>query len=158
MLLDGVDGGTGGSAWPPVTVDVCGPRGRSAMGETPASMTDGTLTRRQCLRVIAGTMLVATGPIRLAFAEEKFTIASTGGSWGEGLKASFVVASDFEKRYKVAVAYAQQLEPVAASKIVASCGNPVFSVSHHAQGEAVLLGDSGCIVGYDLDLVPNYRH
>lgn len=129
------------------------------MREARASLAanDG-VSRRRFLQILAASVAaIETGPLTPAAAEDKFTIASTGGSWGDGLKASFVVASEFEKRYKVPVAYSQQLEPVAASKIVANCNNPVFSVSHHAQGEAVLLGDSGCVVGYNLDLVPNYR-
>jgi putative spermidine/putrescine transport system substrate-binding protein len=124
-------------------------------------MTD-RVTRRQFIETVglgaAAIALVEAGRPGLARAEDKFTIASTGGSWGDGIKSSFVVGSDFEKRNKTSVAYAHQLESVAMSKIIASCGTPPFSVSQHGQAEAVLLADAGCIVGYNPELVPNYRH
>src|SRR5262245_53643757 len=83
------------------------------------------ISRRRMLQGLAASAIVAAeaGLARRARAEDKFTIASTGGSWGDGIKASFVTATDFEKKAKVTVAYAQQLESVAASKVIASCGN-----------------------------------
>ncbi len=120
------------------------------------------MTRRQFVLATglgaAAIAAVEAAQPRRARGEEKFTLACTGGSWGEGIKSTFVVGSDFEKRFNTTVVYSHQLESVAMSKILASCGNPPFSVSQHGQAEAVLLADAGCIVGYNPDLVPNYKH
>jgi putative spermidine/putrescine transport system substrate-binding protein len=120
---------------------------------------DGGISRRRFVQAAgAAAILAAEGSlVRRATAEDRFTIASTGGSWGEGIKTSFVVKPEFEKRYKTSVTYAHQLESVAASKILASCGTPVFSVSTHGQAEAVLLAEAGCVQPYKLDVVQNFR-
>src|SRR5499433_1522704 len=117
------------------------------------------ISRRRVLQGIAASAIVVAeaGLAGRARAEDKFTIASTGGSWGDGIKANFVTATEFEKKAKVTVAYAQQLESVAASKIIASCGNSPFTVSTHGQAEAVLVADAGCVLPYNLELVPNYK-
>jgi putative spermidine/putrescine transport system substrate-binding protein len=116
------------------------------------------ITRRRFVQATGAAILAAeAGLARSAAAEDRFTIASTGGSWGEGIKSSFVVKPEFEKRHKAAVSYAHQLESVAASKILASRGTPVFTVSTHGQAEAVLLADAGCVVPYTAELVPNLR-
>lgn len=117
------------------------------------------MSRRRVLQGLAASAIVVaeSGLAGRARAEDKFTIASTGGSWGDGIKASFVTAPDFEKKAKVTVSYAQQLESVAASKIIASCGNPPFTVSTHGQAEAVLLADAGCVMPYNLEMIPSYK-
>jgi putative spermidine/putrescine transport system substrate-binding protein len=121
---------------------------------------DNDLTRRQFIQAASAAAILAaeTARVRPAAAEDKFIIASTGGSWGEGIKASFVLKPEFEKRHKVGIAYAQQLESVAASKILASCGSPVFTVSTHGQAEAVLLADAGCVAPYNLEVVQNWKN
>src|ERR687883_595094 len=109
------------------------------------------LTRREFLSATAASVaLVEAGRLTPAFAEEKFTIASTGGSWGEGIRESFVVAPKFAETAKVAVDYSQQLESVATAKVIAQCGNPPFTVSGHGEAEAILMADGGCIEPYDL--------
>ncbi len=125
----------------------------------PVSSRDNGITRRRFVRAAgAAAILAAEGGLgRPAAAEDKFTIASTGGSWGEGIKTSFVVKTEFDKRHKVAIAYANQLESVAASKILANCGTPIFSVSTHGQAEAMLLADAGCVLPYNLDVVTNFK-
>src|SRR5437867_5148907 len=124
-----------------------------------ASPPDRGITRRRFVQVAgAAAILAAEGGLgRPAVAEDRFTIASTGGSWGDGIKSSFVVKTEFDKRHKVAVAYANQLESVAASKILANCGTPIFSVSTHGQAEAMLLADGGCVLPYNLDVVQNFK-
>ncbi len=119
----------------------------------------GALTRRGFVKLVAASAVAATEAGRLseAAAEEKFTIASTGGSWGEGIRESFVTGTNFEKRFDVSVAYSHQLESVAASKVLANCGKPVFSVTANAQAEAMLMADGGCLAGYDTGLVTNYK-
>lgn len=116
------------------------------------------ITRRRFVQATGAAILAAeAGLARSAAAEDRFTIASTGGSWGEGIKSSFVVKPEFEKRHKASISYAHQLESVAASKIIASKGTPVFTVSTHGQAEAVLLADAGCVVPYSAELVPNLK-
>jgi putative spermidine/putrescine transport system substrate-binding protein len=115
-------------------------------------------TRRDFLTATAASIaLVEAGRLTPAFAEEKFTIASTGGSWGEGIRESFVVAPKFAETAKVAVDYSQQLESVATAKVIAQCGSPPYTVSGHGEAEAILMADGGCIEPYDLGVVTNYK-
>ena len=120
---------------------------------------DQGMTRRRFVQSAAASaiLLAEAGGARRAAAEEKFIFASTGGSWGDGIKSSFVTKTEFEKRFKVSAVHAAQLESVAASKIIASCGTPTFTVSTHGQAEAVLLADAGCIQPYTLAQVPNFK-
>src|SRR5262245_36395314 len=117
------------------------------------------ISRRHVLQGIAASAIVVAegGLAGRARAEDKFTVASTGGSWGDGIKASFVTATDFEKKAKVTVSYAQQLESVAASKIIASCGTRPFTAPTHGQPEAALLADAGCAAPYTLAMIPNSK-
>ena len=128
------------------------------MKHAGTSPSDSGITRRRFVQA-TGAAIIATesGFVRSAIAEDRFTIASAGGSWGDGVKSSFVVKPEFEKRFKASVSYAQQLESVAASKILASRGTPVFTVSTHGQAEAVLLADAGCLVAYNPEMVPNFK-
>ncbi len=118
-------------------------------------------TRRELLKITgmtAGSLaLIETGwsPAR---GEDKFTIASTGGSWGEGIRESFVNAPKFGDAAKVAIDYSHQLESVATAKIIAQCGNPPFTVSGHGEAEAILMADGGCVQPYDLSIVTNYKN
>lgn len=118
-------------------------------------------SRRELLRITgmtAGSLaLIESGRLTPAWGEDKFTIASTGGSWGEGIRESFVTAPKFAESAKVAVDYSQQLESVATAKIIAQCGNPPFTVSGHGEAEAILMADGGCIDAYDMNIVTNYK-
>jgi putative spermidine/putrescine transport system substrate-binding protein len=120
------------------------------------------LTRRNFLQTTSLTaisvLLAEHGLMRPAWAEAKFTVASTGGSWGDGVRESFIEGPGFSAREGLEVAYSQQLESVATSKIIAQCGNPPFSVSGHGEAEATLMADSGCLDGYDLSIVTNYKN
>jgi putative spermidine/putrescine transport system substrate-binding protein len=119
-------------------------------------------TRREFLSISGATAaslaLIESGRWSPAWAEDKFTIASTGGSWGEGVRESFVVGPKFAETYKLAVDYAQQLESVATAKIIAQCGDPPYTVAGHGEAEAILMADGGCIDAYDLDIVTNYKN
>ena len=128
------------------------------MSEQPTPRDLG-ISRRRFVQAASASAILAleSGRPRRAAAEDKFTIASTGGSWGDGIKSSFVTKTDFEKRYKVGWTHSAQLEAVAMSKIIASAGTPIFSVSTHGQAEATLLADAGCVVPYNVDLVPNFK-
>jgi hypothetical protein len=65
------------------------------------------ISRRDMIRAVglgAATLAAAElGHAGRAWAEDAFTIASTGGSWGDGLKQAYVVNSGFEKRANVQV-------------------------------------------------------
>src|SRR5687768_13304561 len=119
------------------------------------------LTRRHTLSMLGMTAtslaLIESGRLTPAWAEDKFTIASTGGSWGEGVRESFVVGPKFPETYNVPVEYAHQLESVAAAKIMAQRGDPPYTVSGHGEAEAVLMADGGAVDPYDLNIVTNYK-
>jgi putative spermidine/putrescine transport system substrate-binding protein len=122
-----------------------------------------SLTRRELLYTASlGAASIALAErgllLRPAWAEDRFTIASTGGSWGEGIREAFVEAPGFATEHGVDVSYSHQLESVATSKIIAQPGNPPFTVSGHGEAEAVLMADSGVLEGYDLDIVTNYKN
>ena len=114
-------------------------------------------SRRELLRGAAAISAVELGGLRPALAEDKFTVACTGGSWGEGIRASFITASKIEDRFKMPVQQAEQIESVASSKILSQPDNPPFSVSQHGDPEAILLADNGLLQAYDPSLVPNFK-
>lgn len=104
---------------------------------------------------VTAVALTQLGALRPAYAEDQFTIASTGGSYNEMIRASFIVGA-LKDRLGSAVAYSQQPESVAVSKSITQCGNPAFSVSAHADSDAILLAEGGCLQAYDLSKIPNY--
>jgi|RhiMethySRZTD1v2_1073278.scaffolds.fasta_scaffold01483_7 putative spermidine/putrescine transport system substrate-binding protein len=115
-------------------------------------------SRRRFLSMTATSIaLIESGRLTPAWAEEKFTIASTGGSWGEGVRESFVVGPKFVETSSTPVEYSHQLESVAAAKIIAQRGNPPYTVSGHGEAEAILMADAGAIDPYDLNIVTNYK-
>src|SRR5215813_11047304 len=119
------------------------------------------ISRRDMIRAIGlGAAAVAAaelGDARPARAEDAFTIASTGGSWGDGLKQAYVVNAGFEKRFNTQVSYAHMIDSVIATKAMAQCGNPPFTVPAILNAEAVLLAEGGCLQDYDLGVVTNYK-
>ena len=76
---------------------------------------------------------------RPARAEENFTLASTGATWGEGLRASFVDAPKFEEKNGVKVTQEFAIGSVFTAKAMATCGNPPFSTLAVLQAEANFL-------------------
>lgn len=121
-----------------------------------------TISRRDLLRsagaLTAAVSAVELGGLRTARAEDQFTIASTGGSWQEGLRAAFVEAPQLEARFKQPIAFSGQIESVAVSKILAQPGNPPYSVSSHGDPEAILLADKNCLQSFDASVLPNYNN
>ena len=105
----------------------------------------------------ASIALSELGFSRLARAEENFTVASTGGTWGDALRASYVEAPKFEEKYGVKVSYEHAIDSVFTAKAMASCGNPPFSTLAVLQAEASFLGLGGCLQDYDLDICANYK-
>jgi putative spermidine/putrescine transport system substrate-binding protein len=119
------------------------------------------ISRREVMQAMglgaAAIALAELGGVRPAWAEDAFTIASTGGSWGDGLKQAYVVKADFEKRFNAQVSYAHMIDSVIATKAIAQCGNPPFTVPALLNAEAVMLAEGGCLQDYDLGVVTNYK-
>jgi putative spermidine/putrescine transport system substrate-binding protein len=123
-------------------------------------MTTG-ISRRQFHTALgwgaASIALAEMGLSRPAHAEENFTLASTGASWGEGLKASFIDAPKFEEKNAVKVTQEFAIDSVFTAKAMASCGNPPFSSVAVLQAEANFLALGGCLQDYDLGICTNYK-
>jgi putative spermidine/putrescine transport system substrate-binding protein len=92
-----------------------------------------------------------------AQAEENFTLASTGATWGEGLRASFVDAPKFEEKNGVRVTQEFAIDSVFTAKAMATCGNPPFSTVAVLRAEANFLALGGCLQDYDLEICTNYK-
>jgi putative spermidine/putrescine transport system substrate-binding protein len=129
-------------------------------GAREAMMTTG-ITRRQFHTALGwGAASVALAELGLsgsARAEENFTLASTGASWGEGLKASFIDAPKFEEAGGGKVTQEFAIDSVFTAKAMASCGTPPFSSLAVLQAEANFLALGGCLEDYNLDIVTNYK-
>jgi putative spermidine/putrescine transport system substrate-binding protein len=105
----------------------------------------------------ASIALAELGLLRPARAEENFTLASTGATWGDGLRASFVDAPKFEEKNGIKVSWEHAIDSVFTAKAMASCGSPPFSTLAVLQAEANFLALGGCLQGYDLGIVANYK-
>ena len=103
----------------------------------------------------AAIALAESGLSAPARAEESFTLASTGASWGEGLKVSFIEKFEVENKLKATQEFA--IDSVFTAKAMASCGNPPFSSLAVLEAEANFLALGGCLQDYDLDIVKNYN-
>jgi len=123
-------------------------------------MTTG-ISRRQFHTALgwgaASIAMAELGLSRPALAEENFTVASTGASWGEGLKAAFIDAPKFEEKNAVKVTQEFAIDSVFTAKAMASCGNPPFSSVAVLQAEANFLALGGCLQDYDLGICTNYK-
>lgn len=119
------------------------------------------ISRRQFQRLLGcGAASIAAaefGLVRPAAAEESFTVASTGASWGEGVRASFVDAPKFEEKNHVKVTQDFGIDAVITAKAMARCGNPPFSTINVLPAEGSFLGLGGCVQDYDLDICKNYK-
>jgi putative spermidine/putrescine transport system substrate-binding protein len=108
-------------------------------------------------RGAAAIALSELGLARPALAEESFTVASTGASWGEGLKSAFIDGTKFEEVNKIKVTQEFGIDSVITAKAMASCGNPPFSTVSVLQAEGSFLGLGGCLQDYDLNICTNYQ-
>lgn len=122
---------------------------------------ENRITRRQFKALLGGgaasIAAAELGLLRPALAEESFTVASTGASWGEGLRAAFIEAPGFEQKNHVKVTQDFGIDSVITAKAMASCGNPPFSTVAVLQAEANFLGLGGCVQDYDLNICTNYN-
>jgi len=105
----------------------------------------------------ASIALAEMGVSRSARAEENFTVASTGGTWGDALRAAYVEAPKFEETYGVKVSYEHAIDSVFTAKAMASCGSPPFSSVAVLEAEANFLALGGCLQDYDLGICTNYK-
>jgi putative spermidine/putrescine transport system substrate-binding protein len=115
------------------------------------------MNRRDFLKATAATPLLA-GLSMAAFptkarAESQLTLATTGGSWGNGIYTSFVT----ERGLDLSPARAQEIESVSATKLIAQCSTPPYSVLANSDADALLIAQNGCARDYDLDIVTNYK-
>jgi len=119
------------------------------------------IDRRQFQTALGwGAAVIARGELGLsrpAAAEESFTLASTGATWGEGLRASFVDAPRFEEKAGLKVQQEFAIDSVFTAKAMATCGTPPFSTLAVLQAEANFLALGGCVQDYDLDICTNYK-
>ena len=115
------------------------------------------ISRRRALAAIGsatltGAAMAAIGDVPHANAQARpFTWAATGGTWGDALNRVFV--EPFARAQGLNTVHSAQLEAVAASKIMASCGNPPFDISNGPQADYDLLNDSKCLDAYDTSIV-----
>src|SRR5947207_14865379 len=131
-----------------------------AIADRGSSMTQ-QITRRQFQSLLGWRAAsIAAGEFglsRQARAEENFTVASTGATWGEGLRASFVDAPKFEEKIGAKVTQEFAIDSVFTAKAMASCGTPPFSTVAVLQAEANFLALGGCLEDYNLDTVTDYK-
>src|SRR5438128_473329 len=136
-------------------------RYRSRRCPTKGGSMKQQITRRRFQSLLgwgAGSIAAAEfGLPRQARAEENFTLASTGATWGEGLRASFVDAPKFEEKNGLKVAQEFAIDSVFTAKAMASCGSPPFSSLAVLQAEANFLALGGCLQDYDLGICTNYK-
>lgn len=120
----------------------------------------GNLTRRDVMRLTMATAAgIAVSQLtgRPAFAEVNFTIASGGGSWGEGLRAAFVENANFVENTGVQPSYLELSNTQLVTRLISEPETPPYSVADLQEIEHVLAADAGALQGYDLDVVTNYK-
>ncbi|MCB2080557.1 MAG: extracellular solute-binding protein [Novosphingobium sp.] len=114
-----------------------------------------TISRRSVLKGagagVAAAALTGIVPKAATTQARPFTWAATGGTWGDTLNKVFI--EPFAKANGLEVVHSAQLESVALSKALASCGNPPFEVTNGPQADMDLLNDSGCVEAYDPSIV-----
>src|SRR5271163_2297787 len=151
----------------PVNTSACGGAGNiipfapRSRGDTGRGSMTAAINRRRFQAALgwgaASIALAELGLSRPARAEENFTLASTGASWGEGLKAAFIDAPHFEEKNSTKVTQEFAIDSVFTAKAMASCGTPPFSTLAVLQAEANFLALGGCLEDYNLDIVTNYK-
>jgi len=121
-----------------------------------------TIDRRDFLKytaAIGGGVFMGGGfPLpRMASARPKFTLASTGGSWGAGNRKVFAEQSGFEKKFDVEMVYHHQIDAVVVAQAVANKDNPIFDAASAMLPNAVKMYIAGAAVdGLDMNIVTNW--
>jgi putative spermidine/putrescine transport system substrate-binding protein len=115
-------------------------------------------SRRDLLRYSAAALLVCeTTGMPPAFAEGAFTLGTSGGTWGDGIRKSFIDVPGFENRYNLKVSALNAPTSVLVSRLLAQPANPPFTVADLLDVEHFLAADAGAVQDYDLDIVKNYK-
>jgi putative spermidine/putrescine transport system substrate-binding protein len=89
--------------------------------------------------------------------KEVFTIAMSGGSWGDGNRKVFVEESGFAEKHNLDMRYSIQIEGVAVAKGIANCGNPIFDTNLCFNANSAKLYEAGCAVDLNPDWIPNSK-
>jgi putative spermidine/putrescine transport system substrate-binding protein len=119
---------------------------------------DFRISRRSLLRYSAATLAACelTG-LPAARAETSFTVGTSGGTWGDGIRKSFIEAPGLEAKAKVHASYLNAPTSVLISRLLAQPSNPPFTVADLLDIEHFLAADSHAIQDYDLDIVTNFK-
>jgi putative spermidine/putrescine transport system substrate-binding protein len=129
-------------------------------GERRITMHKKGISRRDFIKYTAlgsGVMLAGGIPLGQALAGTKFTLAMSGGSWGDGNKKVFVEYSGFAKKYDVDMDYSIQIESVAVAKGIANKDNPIYDVdSCFSANGAKLLVAGAAFPELDFNIVTNW--
>jgi len=68
-------------------------------------------------------------------------------------------AKPFEQQYHTNVTWVGEADNATqTAKLMNMCGSPTVTLGDVNPNEAPLLADRSCVVGYNLDLVPNFKH
>ena len=87
-------------------------------------------SRRDLLRYSAAALLVCeTTGMPPAFAEGAFTLGTSGGTWGDGIRKSFIDVPGFESRYNLKASALNAPTSVLVSRLLAQPANPPFTVA-----------------------------
>jgi putative spermidine/putrescine transport system substrate-binding protein len=120
------------------------------------------IDRRDFLKYAAamgGGVLMGGGiPLpRMASAKPKFTLASSGGSWGAGNRKVFVEQSGFQKKFDLDVEYHHQIDSVVVAQAMSNKNNPIFDAVSALLPNAVKMYIAGAAVeGLDMNIVTNW--
>jgi len=115
-------------------------------------------SRRDVLKYSAAAIMLSemTG-MPSAHAEQAFTLGTSGGTWGDGIRKAFIEGPDFAKKQDLQISYLNAPTSVLVSRLIAQPANPVFTVADLLDVEHFLAADAGAIQDYDLEIVTNYK-
>src|ERR1700710_2874382 len=91
---------------------------------------DRALSRRAILRASLANLTACemTG-LPSAWAEGNFTMGSTGGTWGAGIRKSFIEIPHFAEAQKIRPSYLDAPTAVLISRLLAQPASPPFTVA-----------------------------
>jgi putative spermidine/putrescine transport system substrate-binding protein len=116
-----------------------------------------TANRRSILKLLggasAGILAAERGLYPASAQSQSFVWSSTAGTWGDKLREIFIEKPNFAKQTGLQPTLAVEMDSVAASKAVASCGNPPFDVSSAGQPEIAVTQGASCLEDYDPAIV-----
>jgi spermidine/putrescine-binding protein len=108
---------------------------------------------------IGGGMFVGGGipRPRIASAKTKFTIAMSGGSWGDAHKKVFVEGSGFRRKHDLEMEYFHQIDSVVVAQAMSHRDKPIFDVIAHAHVNSAKLQLAGVgVPELDFNIVTNW--